>query len=169
MSGYTLKTRYFDRSIAHFWPADQAQIYRVLNVLQADGLVTAETVASDTRPNRREFSITDAGRAALTGWLAENQTPPVVKDPFLVQLYFGRLLSREQMLRVLHTRRAEHEKLRDYFDALEIPQPDSAEMRRQALFGALTLDFARRRERMTLEWLDACIEVVSTLPTDQSI
>lgn len=164
MSGYTLKTRYFDRSIAHFWPADQAQIYRVLNMLEADGLVSAEIVSSDARPNRRVFTITDQGRAALTDWLAQNQTPPVVKDAFLVQLYFGRLLSRDQMLRVLRVRRAEHEKLRVYFDALEIPKPQSAEMQRQAMFGGLTLDFARRRERMMIEWLDACIEVIANLP-----
>jgi hypothetical protein len=28
-------------------------------------------------------------------------------------------------------------------------------------FGSLTLDFARRRERMMLEWLDACLAQVS--------
>lgn len=164
MSGYTLKTRYFDQSIAHFWPADQAQIYRVLNALEKAGHVTAETVASDTRPNSRVFSITDHGRAALAIWLAENQQPPVVKDPFLVQLYFGRLLSRDQMLRVLAARRTEHEALRNYFDALQLPAPETEEMRRQIIFGGMTLDFARRRERMMIEWLDACIATVEGLP-----
>ncbi|WBU52694.1 PadR family transcriptional regulator [Paracoccus sp. SCSIO 75233] len=164
MSGYTLKTRYFDKSIAHFWPADQAQIYRTLGRLDSDGLVSGETIASDSRPNQRVFSITDQGRAALTGWLGTDQPPAIAKDPFLVQLYFGRLLSRDQMLRVLHARRAEHEKLRQYFDELHLPEASSAEMRRQIIFGGMTLDFARRRERMMTEWLDACIATVSALP-----
>lgn len=163
MSGYTLKTRYFDRSVAHFWPADQAQIYRVLSALEQAGHVSAQTVESDTRPNRRVFSITDQGRAALTHWLAESQQVPVVKDPFLVQLYFGRLLSRDQMLRVLHARRAEHVRLRDYFDTLQIPPAETEDMRRQIIFGGMTLDFARRRERMMIEWLDACIQTVEDI------
>lgn len=166
MSGYTLKTRYFDKSIAHFWPADQAQIYRTLTALEAAGQVEGRTVVNETRPNRREFSIAEPGRAALAGWLAEDREPPAMRDAFLVQLYFGRLLTRDQMRRVLETRRAAHEKQRDYYDALTLPQPDTEEMRRQVLFGGMTLDFARRRERMTIEWLDACIAALEDAPDD---
>src|SRR5258705_13680872 len=40
MTGYDLKVECFDNSIAHFWQADQAQIYRTLDKLAEDGLVT---------------------------------------------------------------------------------------------------------------------------------
>jgi PadR family transcriptional regulator, regulatory protein AphA len=36
-------------------------------------------------------------------------------------------------------------------------------MRRQIVFGGMTLDFARRRERMMIEWLDACIDTARSL------
>lgn len=166
MSGYTLKTRYFDRSIAHFWPADQAQIYRTLRTLETEGRVKSRTVESDARPSSRVYALTKAGEAALGDWLGADQAPGVQKDAFLVQLYFARLLSRAQILAVLGARRAAHARLRAYYDGFEMPAAESAEMARQIFFGGLTLDFARRRERMMLEWLDACIEAVSALPED---
>lgn len=164
MSGYTLKTRYFDRSIAHFWPADQSQIYRTLQSQERAAEVESHAVTNDSRPNSRVYSITGTGRDSLQTWLAQQQPIPVQRDGFLVQLYFARLLSRDQVLGILETRRAEHIRLRDYFDALEIPTAASDDMRRQVVFGGLTLDFARRRERMMIEWLDSCIAQISRLP-----
>lgn len=166
MSGYTLKTRYFDKSIAHFWPADQAQIYRTLQTLAQRGEVGSHAVASTTRPSSRVYSITGAGETALRDWLTAIQPVPIQRDGFLVQLYFGRLLSREQMLAVLAARKAEHEAQLAYFEALSLPKAENETMRRQILFGGLTLDFARRRERMMGEWLDACIAAVSALPEE---
>lgn len=163
MSGYTLKTRYFDRSIAHFWPADQAQIYRTLQAVERDGLATCDTVESDGRPDSRVYSITEAGRHTLLEWLAQVQKVPIQRDGILVQLYFGRLLSREQMLTVLEEQRNNHLLLKSYFDDLEIPDEESEEMCRQVVFGKLTLDYARRRERMLVDWLEACIAEVEAM------
>lgn len=160
MTGYTLKTRYFDKSIAHFWPADQAQIYRTLQMAEADGDVTSKVLDGDARPGRRLYALTDQGRESLVAWLAQEQPLTVQRDAFLVQLYFGRLLSRDQILQVLHARRDAHARQRDYFDRLEIPQGSSPEMSRQVRFGALTLDFARRQQAMMVDWLDASIKTV---------
>ncbi|MFV0245685.1 MAG: PadR family transcriptional regulator [Qingshengfaniella sp.] len=164
MSGYTLKTRYFDRSIAHFWPADQSQIYRTLQTQERTGEVLSHAVTSDTRPKSRVYTITDSGRAALADWLAQDQPLHAQRDGFLVQLYFARLLSRDQVLAVLTARRAELARRRDYFDRLDLPEPTSEKMRRQLVFGGLTLDFARRHDRMMVDWIEACIAQISALP-----
>ena len=161
MSGYTLKTRYFDQSIRYFWPADQAQIYRTLQGLEDDGAVTSETVESETRPNSKLYTISGKGEQELREWLVQKNPPETPKDAFLVQLYFGRLLSREQILGVLESRRAEHLQRLRHFEALQLPVGKTPQMRQQVLFGGLTLDFARRREKMMLEWLDACLLQIS--------
>ncbi|MFV0409492.1 MAG: PadR family transcriptional regulator [Paracoccus sp. (in: a-proteobacteria)] len=168
MSGYTLKSRYFDRSIAHFWPADQAQIYRTLQALESRGQAESHVLASDTRPASRVYQLTEAGSAALQDWLAQDQPVSVSRDGFLVQLYFARVLSRDQILAVLRARRAAHLAQQSYFHEIQLPDAESDEMSRQLIFGAMTLDFARRRERMMVEWLDACIEAVQALPETSS-
>lgn len=50
------------------------------------------------RPISRVYQLTEAGSAALQDWLARDQPVSVSRDSFLVQLYFARLLSREQMM-----------------------------------------------------------------------
>lgn len=169
MSGYTLKSRYFDKSVAYFWPADQAQIYRTLQALEADGAVSSETVENDKRPNQKQYSITGAGERELREWLAAIHPPVTQKDGFLVQLYFARMLSRHQILRVLQAQRDTHRQKQDHFDNLVLPAADTATMKRQVRFGGLTLDYARRREKMLVEWLDACIAAVQEWPEQESI
>jgi PadR family transcriptional regulator, regulatory protein AphA len=68
MSGYDLK-KIFDTSVRHFWPADQAHIYRTLNRLAEQGLATMEVVEQEVRPDRKVYHITPEGREHLHEWL----------------------------------------------------------------------------------------------------
>lgn len=161
MSGYELKTQYFDGSVANFWPADQAQIYRTLDKLEAAGLVEGEVVVQTIRPNRKPYTITDAGKIELDDWLAVSPQLKVMRMPFLVQLYFGRNIPRAKLLAVLHDQLAQHEaKLAEY---QQIVLPDSADplLQEQLQFGATTLDFGLRFEQMQIDWLNATIARLS--------
>ena len=73
-TGYDLK-KIFDTSIRHFWPADQSQIYRTLARLTEQGFAEMEKVPQDDRPDRKVYSITEAGRAELMKWLSG--PPPI--------------------------------------------------------------------------------------------
>src|SRR5207245_822269 len=71
MSGYELKS-VIDKSVGHFYmrPA-LSQIYPELRRLAAHDLVKARKVVQEIRPDKRLYSLTPAGRAAVTQWLAE--------------------------------------------------------------------------------------------------
>ncbi|UZN02664.1 PadR family transcriptional regulator [Cellulomonas sp. S1-8] len=87
MTGYDLR-KHMQESVAHFWPADQAQIYRTLAQLAADGLVEVRTVPQAGRPDRREHTITDAGASELDTWLAGPVEYVPGRESFLVRLFF---------------------------------------------------------------------------------
>ncbi|MCY7287157.1 MAG: PadR family transcriptional regulator [Cryobacterium sp.] len=53
MTGYDLK-KSIEASVAHFWSADQSQIYRTLTALVAGGLAEVEVIPPDGRPDRHE-------------------------------------------------------------------------------------------------------------------
>ncbi len=55
-SGYDLVKR-FQPSAAHWWHPKPAQMYAELSRMEADGLVTAETVIQTKYPNKRVFSL----------------------------------------------------------------------------------------------------------------
>jgi DNA-binding PadR family transcriptional regulator len=69
-SGYELARR-FDKSIGFFWSATHQQIYRVLKRMEESGWLTGESVTQEGRPDKKVYSVSDAGRAELARWIAE--------------------------------------------------------------------------------------------------
>jgi DNA-binding PadR family transcriptional regulator len=84
-SGYELAKR-FDASVANFWTATPQQLYRELDRLEGEGLVTSRVVEQRRRPNKRMFHITEAGRIALTDFTAAATRPTAVRDELLVKV-----------------------------------------------------------------------------------
>ena len=110
MSGYDLR-KHMEESVAHFWPADQAQIYRTLGHLAADGLVDVRTIPQEGKPDRREHSITDAGLAELDSWLAAPVEYVPSREVFLVRLFFVGRLGTDRVRAVLEERAEEAREL----------------------------------------------------------
>ena len=58
-SGYDL-SRAFNSSVVYFWYADQSQIYRTLDRLEADGAISTQVIPQSGRPDRRVHSLTES-------------------------------------------------------------------------------------------------------------
>ncbi|MBE1532196.1 PadR family transcriptional regulator [Actinomadura algeriensis] len=84
-SGYDL-AKIFDSSVANFWMATPQQLYRELDRMAGDGLVAARVVRQERRPDKRLFTLTDAGRRALHDFTAAPPRPGAMRDELLVQL-----------------------------------------------------------------------------------
>ena len=84
-SGYDL-AKSFDASVANFWTATPQQLYRELDKLQAQGLVSARMVMQERRPNKRLFALTEAGRAELHDYTTRRPKPTAIRDELLVQV-----------------------------------------------------------------------------------
>lgn len=160
-SGYDLKTRCFEGVVRAFWNADQAQIYRTLDRLQQSRMVRSTRRKQAGRPDRRIYEITQLGQESLDAWLAESAPLPALRDPFLVQLYFGASLTDEAVLEVLSARREAHqrslENLRERAAALSHEHHLPARtmvLRQTALEGAMA------RERASIDWLDDSMDAV---------
>lgn len=84
-SGYDL-SKGFDASVANFWTATPQQLYKELEGMAAQGLVAATLVEQDRRPNKRLYSLTEAGRAELRGYTALPAKPTAIRDELLVKV-----------------------------------------------------------------------------------
>ncbi|PYC78259.1 PadR family transcriptional regulator [Streptomyces tateyamensis] len=85
-SGYDL-AKGFDASVANFWMATPQQLYRELDRMAAEGLITARVVEQDRRPNKRLFSLTPAGLAAVHAHTAEQPNrPTTIRDELMVKV-----------------------------------------------------------------------------------
>lgn len=61
---------------------DGGGVYRILRQLEADGLVGSGWVISSQGPARREYALTDAGRAHLSVWAVSLRESQFMLDQF---------------------------------------------------------------------------------------
>ncbi|MFB6805681.1 PadR family transcriptional regulator [Streptomyces sp. NPDC056387] len=85
LSGYQL-AKAFDLGVANFWHALPQQLYAELTRLENDGLITGREVVQDARPNKRLFTVTDAGLAELERFTASAAKPASIRDDLLVKV-----------------------------------------------------------------------------------
>ncbi len=159
-TGYDLKTECFDDCIAHLWSADQAQIYRTLDKLEAQGQISCTLEIQHDRPNRKVCHITQAGAAELTRWLGTHQPLLVLREPLLVQLYFATQLPDEAVVHLLEQElEARRQKLAQC-EAIDVPFSDDLAASRQQKLHRLALELVTRRELTYLDWLQEAIETI---------
>src|SRR5689334_700548 len=84
-SGYQLAKR-FDVSVANFWSATPQQLYRELDRVEGEGLVHARLVRQQRRPDKRVFTLTEAGRTELRRYTATSAKPVAMRDELLVKV-----------------------------------------------------------------------------------
>src|SRR3984957_13733421 len=105
--GYELKLA-LEQTFGAAYPSPNiGQIYVTLKRLEADGLVRSQDVAQTTRPNKRVYELTPAGREAVAAWVDEPSDGPRVRDDFFTKLILADLgvvevfLGREAQARFL--------------------------------------------------------------------
>ncbi|MGH8400428.1 MAG: helix-turn-helix transcriptional regulator, partial [Gammaproteobacteria bacterium] len=98
---------FFEQTFNHFCVAGFGSIYPALAELTAAGLVTCSEESQKGKPDRRVYSLTDAGRDAFVKDLETTEPQHKVKSDFLLMMYFAHLLSPERLEAVLDNRIAQ--------------------------------------------------------------
>ncbi len=163
-SGYDLK-QVMDVSTSNFWHAKQSQIYTTLKKLESDGFVISHIQPQESRPNRRVYQITEAGKTALAEWLAQ----PLMsieprKEPLLLKFFFSAQVDPQTILTELRLQRNLHQAVLDKYQG---PTKDvisqftaSTDRVDDALFWEGARRFGELFEEMYIRWLDETIEMV---------
>ena len=164
-TGYGLKTTCFDRTVAHLWSADQAQIYKTLDKLVERGWITCTVEIQYERPNRKVCSVTEAGKAELVRWLQCHQPLPTIREPLLVQLFFAAELPNDAIVHLLLQQLVAHrEKLANCENNSEnnkLPPLGDRSASREQVVQRLVLELVMRKEQTYIDWLSTAIDLIS--------
>jgi DNA-binding PadR family transcriptional regulator len=118
-TGYDVK-KAIDTSTRFFWTASYGQIYPELKRLRKAGLVRAKEEPRG-KVKRTVYSLTPKGERALHEWLTDSENVIFeVRDEGLLRLFFGDVLSREEVLANLRMQRQLFEMVLDRFRAIEV-------------------------------------------------
>jgi PadR family transcriptional regulator, regulatory protein AphA len=165
-SGYDL-TKWMERETSHFFAIGHSSIYPALARMEREGLVRHEVVPSEQGPQRKVYSITEAGREALLSWVEEPAAKRQVRDEHLVKALCYGFLPKERVLGWLREEKADHEeKLAQYsgFEReLEALFREGGISREAYLGTKLTLARGLGVEKSYVEWCEEAAKMISSL------
>ncbi len=116
-SGYDIKAM-VDKSTRFFWAASYGQIYPELKRLAERGLIEGSDESQGDRP-RTVYSITSAGRKALSDWMATGELTHELRDEALLKLFFSGQASVKELVEVLEAKRESHQDAQKRFREIE--------------------------------------------------
>lgn len=105
--GYDLK-RAYDQHFGHDRPLHYGQVYATLAKLLRKGLVTVDGVEGGSGPDRKRYTITEAGVTDVERWLDEPEKPEQYLQSSLYAKVIGALLTGRSAADVLDVQRDEH-------------------------------------------------------------
>lgn len=154
LHGYELHQRLqAAQTLGLVWRIKQAQLYALLGKLEADGLITAETLPQASRPPRRELRLTVAGRAAFSAWL---ETPVKhgrdLRIEFLAKLFWAQQAGLPAITTLIG---AQREACRAWQAALEREIDQLA-----SPYTELVARFRVGQIEAALNWLDQCEQLL---------
>ena len=166
LTGYELKTVWFDRTIAHFWAADHPQIYRTLEKLAEQGLVSMEVELGPDHPMRKVYQLTAAGRTELLSWLRAPQPVSAVRDALQIQVFCGAALTNADLQQLLDAERLAHQRRLTAYEHQAQRAAALGSASRAATLRLLTLRRGIRRAEDALAWIEEASATIAALPSD---
>ncbi len=166
LTGYDL-TKQFGASLVFFWHATHTQIYRNLKRMEREGWVVSRRQIQDGRPNRKVYSITDKGRAALVAWRKTPSSLQQPKDEMLMKVFGFELVPPHEAVEQidrhlalceerLATFRSVEADLRERWGSIQGIPFD----RDHLFYRYLTLYHAIAREEMYIHWCRWAVEQI---------
>jgi PadR family transcriptional regulator AphA len=155
-TGYSIKAE-IERSTRLFWGASVGGIYPELRRLADAGLVS---VRDDPRGGARRhcYALTEAGRAALRGWLTDDAVPLLeMRNESLLRLRFAAVLDPGDRVALMARMRELHEeRIVALEEQLAADEFDDA-------FDRLTTEYALGFNRWARDWAQAAEREVAAL------
>jgi PadR family transcriptional regulator, regulatory protein AphA len=151
-SGYDLLKK-FKRSLSKVWPATQSQLYGELNKLAAAGLIKV----ADVGPRgRKEYAITDAGRAELNRWMMSIHDDPSPRSAVLLRVsLLGELSPTQAREHVASLRMWAEDLLHEYEELRASHEWSDSD---SDFFALASLELLLRSARLDADWAGWLLE-----------
>ncbi len=172
LSGYDIK-RLFDHMLAPMWGAAHSQIYKELRRMEVLGWVDMKREEQEARPDRKIYSVTDKGNAALQKWQGQPSDVFQMRDELLLKVLYGTFAAPGNLAQNLRAGITQHEmRLLTYRQSMQfIPirgafphgdkrhNPYAVESEGDPYFNLIT-HFAIEFEKTYLRWLYEALDFV---------
>ncbi|QDQ98928.1 PadR family transcriptional regulator [Tomitella fengzijianii] len=156
LSGYDIKT-WADWSLNYFyWSPSFSQVYSELKRLEKHGFVESAAGETGTR-NRRVYTITPGGIAALRRWARESAVDrPVLKHSTMLHLWLGHLSDPARLKEMVREHIAQMTELRDGAAA----RAESARREPSWAYTQIVMAWSRRHYQSEIDLAEELLEQI---------
>jgi len=147
-SGYEL-TKEFELSLANVWSAKHSQIYPELRKMTEEGWLT---VGEEGSRGRKEYEITDAGRAELRRWLIDVTPDRIGRNEWLLRVFFLWTLPPEEAADYLDGEAAAARRGAEHLASIDALV--NWDQTGSDFMGRLALEWGLRSTRFQAEWAE---------------
>jgi DNA-binding PadR family transcriptional regulator len=117
-SGYEIKKTFEEGGLSHIYHTSYGSIYPALTALTHEGLVDCAEMAQEKRPDKKVYTITAAGRAALEKALSMPPAEDKFRSDFLFILFFAHFVPPARIAMLIDQRIAWYE---DHLEKMTSP------------------------------------------------
>jgi len=165
-TGYELGQR-LDRPVGYFWTAQHSQIHAELHRLSEAGLAGWEAAPGPGPREKKIYSITEAGRDALSDWVGQPPGAQPVRNEMLLKAYTMWAAEPDAARRLFAGRRETHlRRLADYqeiWDRITRAHEGGVPPRTHPDFGSyVTLRLGIDQERESATWCTWVLDLIGT-------
>lgn len=159
--GYDI-CRHARKEVGFIWRLGTAQVYGLLNKLQREGLVFHERIDQLSKPAKKVFSLTPAGREVFDAWVSlPVHNMREMRLEFLTKLYFSGLMPGQENAKLLS---AQLEVCREKMDWLATLKADCASgLERKAVEFRITMTKA------VIHWLTGLLDMSESVSSNRKI
>jgi DNA-binding PadR family transcriptional regulator len=150
--GYELKQDLEQLLGAAYPQPNVGQIYVTLGRLEKSGLIEGEEIAQSSRPNKKIYRLTAAGREALHAWFEETADEPRVRDEFFMKLALAPRTGLADQITLINRQR------REYLRTMRTLSKLAATENRDNRTAHLLIEGAMLHLQADLDWLERCQE-----------
>jgi DNA-binding PadR family transcriptional regulator len=154
-SGYELK-KAAEAGVGYVWTAAKSHVYAVLPRLVEGGYATTRRVTQERRPDKQVYKITRKGERAFKEWLEAPIEERGARSPFLLKVFFGRLMSKEALVGHIERQRAEVVRTLEEYREIETQIRDDP----RSYYGYVTLRWGLAQSRAFIRWADEMLREI---------
>ena len=155
----------FRNSLNFMWNANTSQVYRELQNLKNSGFAEVTEIEQIGKPNKKVYSITEAGREELQHWVGDYENIKFPNFTILMSLFFGGMLPKEDAVSaILKVKQTYCERGRELDELLPRLDIYKAETKNEdyAMFWDMTVDFGRGYAQFVADWCDRCVAQIES-------
>ena len=161
-SGYDIR-KAIAETVGHFWSESYGQIYPTLKRLAAKKLIVLTKPSKNARKGRQQYSLTHAGRAYLSEWLAIPYQDDQPRNEFLLKLFFGRAVDLDVSIAHVRDYQEKNRKMLGTLQTVEKLSQNQPSGEATPPNWMLTLSLGMALARTALKWSETALETLASI------